>query len=149
MPDLDLLEGQKLRGSKMERWLDKYSDQTYSLLRIVAGFLFFCHGAQKILGLFGGADGDGGTVELASQAGVAGIIELIGGLAILLGIGTSWAAFVCSGLMAFAYFIAHQPRGVLPIQNRGELAALYAFLFLYVACKGSGIWSLESFLRKR
>ena len=133
----------------MVRFLAKYSDQTYSLLRIVAGFLFSCHGAQKILGLFGGAGGEGGTVELASQAGVAGIIELIGGLAILLGIGTSWAAFLSSGLMAFAYFLAHQPRGPLPIQNRGELAALYAFLFLYIASKGSGVWSLESVLRER
>ena len=133
----------------MERFLGKYSDQTYAVLRIVAGFLFFCHGAQKILGLFGGAGGEGGTVELMSQSGVAGIIELIGGLAILLGIGTSWAAFLCSGLMAFAYFLAHQPRGPLPIQNRGELAALYSFLFLYMAAKGSGIWSLDSILRKR
>ena len=133
----------------MKKFLGKYSDQTYAMLRIVAGFLFLCHGAQKILGLLGGADGDGGTVELASRAGVAGIIELIGGLAILLGIGTSWAAFLCSGLMAFAYFLVHQPQGFLPIQNRGELAALYAFLFLYIASKGSGIWSLESVLRKR
>jgi len=133
----------------MKRFLGKYSDQTYAMLRIVAGFLFLCHGAQKILGLLGGADGDGGTVELVSRGGVAGIIELVGGLAILLGIGTSWAAFLASGLMAFAYFIAHQPRGPLPIQNRGELAALYAFLFLYIASKGSGIWSLESVLRKR
>jgi len=133
----------------MKRFLGRYSDQTYAMLRIVAGFLFLCHGAQKILGLLGGADGDGGTVELVSRPGVAGIIELVGGLAILLGIGTSWAAFLASGLMAFAYFIAHQPRGPLPIQNRGELAALYAFLFLYIASKGSGIWSLESVLRKR
>ena len=133
----------------MKKFLGKYSDQTYAMLRIVAGFLFLCHGAQKILGLLGGADGDGGTVELASRAGVAGIIELIGGLAILRGIGTSWAAFLCSGLMAFAYFLVHQPQGFLPIQNRGELAALYAFLFLYIASKGSGIWSLESVLRKR
>ena len=133
----------------MKRFFGKYSDQTYAMLRIVAGFLFLCHGAQKILGLLGGADGDGGTVELVSRGGVAGIIELVGGLAILLGIGTSWAAFLSSGLMAFAYFLAHQPRGPLPIQNRGELAALYAFLFLYIASKGSGIWSLESVLRKR
>lgn len=133
----------------MKRFLGKYSDQTYAMLRIVAGFLFLCHGAQKILGLLGGADGDGGTVELVSRRGVAGIIELVGGLAILLGIGTSWAAFLASGLMAFAYFLVHQPQGSLPIQNRGELAALYAFLFLYIASKGSGIWSLESVLRKR
>jgi len=133
----------------MKRFLGKYSDQTYAMLRIVAGFLFLCHGAQKILGLLGGADGEGGTVELVSRGGVAGIIELVGGLAILLGIGTSWAAFLASGLMAFAYFLVHQPQGSLPIQNRGELAVLYAFLFLYISSKGSGIWSLESVLRKR
>jgi putative oxidoreductase len=133
----------------MERFLGKFSDQTYALLRIVAGFLFLCHGAQKILGLLGGADGDGGTVDLVSRGGVSGIIELVGGLAILLGIGTSWAAFLASGRMAFAYFLVQQPRGSLPIQNRGELAALYAFLFLYFASKGSGIWSLDSVLRKR
>ena len=115
----------------------------------MAGFLFLWHGAQKILGLLGGMDGDGGTVELVSRGGVSGIIELVGGLAILLGIGTSWAAFLASGLMAFAYFLVHQPQGSLPIQNRGELAALYAFLFLYIASKGPGIWSLESVLRKR
>ena len=133
----------------MKRFLGKYSDQTYALLRIVAGFLFLCHGAQKILGLLGGMDGDGGTVELVSRGGVSGIIELVGGLAILLGIGTSWAAFLASGLMAFAYFLVHQPQGSLPLQNRGELAVLYAFLFLYIASKGSGIWSLESVLRKQ
>ena len=133
----------------MRRFLGKYSDQTYAMLRIVAGFLFLCHGAQKILGLLGGAHGDGGTVELVSRGGVSGIIELVGGLAILLGVGTSWAAFLASGLMAFAYFLVHQPQGSLPIQNRGELAVLYAFLFLYIASKGSGIWSLESVLRKR
>ena len=133
----------------MKRFLGIYSDQTYALLRIVAGFLFLCHGARKILGLLGGMDGDGGTVELVSRGGVSGIIELVGGLAILLGIGTSWAAFLASGLMAFAYFLVHQPQGSLPIQNRGELAVLYAFLFLYIASKGSGIWSLESVLRKQ
>ena len=133
----------------MKRFFGKYSDQTYAMLRIVAGFLFLCHGAQKILGLLGGMDGDGGTVELVSRGGVSGIIELVGGLAILLGIGTSWAAFLASGLMAFAYFLVHQPQGSLPIQNRGELAVLYAFLFLYIASKGSGIWSLESVLRKQ
>ena len=133
----------------MKNILGRYSDQTYAMLRIVAGFLFLCHGAQKILGLLGGVDGDGATVGLVSRGGVSGTIELVGGLAILLGIGTSWAAFLASGLMAFAYFLVHQPQGLLPIQNRGELAALYAFLFLYIASKGSGIWSLESVLRKR
>ena len=83
----------------MERFLGRYSEQAYSVLRIVAGFLFACHGAQKVLGLLGGADGDGGTVDLVSRAGVAGLIELIGGLLIMVGYLTSWAAlYFPSGL---------------------------------------------------
>lgn len=126
----------------MNKVMSKYEEQTYALMRIVTGFLFACHGAQKILGLLGGVDGKGGTANLASQYGVAGIIELLGGLAIALGIFTGIAAFVSSGLMAVAYFMAHQGHGVLPIQNRGELAALYAFVLLFIAARGSGIWSL-------
>jgi putative oxidoreductase len=113
-------------------------------MRIVVGFLFLCHGAQKILGLLGGVDGEGATTPLFSQYGVAGLIELVGGLAIALGVFTGWAAFLSSGLMAVGYFLAHQPAGALPIQNRGELAAVYAFLFLYIAARGAGAWSLGS-----
>lgn len=126
----------------MEKILKKYQEQTYALMRIVVGFLFLCHGAQKILGLLGGVDGEGGTAALLSKYGVAGLIELIGGLAICLGIFTGWAAFLSSGLMAVAYFMAHQPGGALPILNRGELAAVYAFVFLYIAARGPGIWSI-------
>lgn len=126
----------------MKKFLGKYQDQTYALMRIVVGFLFLCHGAQKLLGLLGGIDGEGGTVALLSKGGVAGAIELIAGLAIMLGVVTRWAAFLSSGLMAVAYFMAHQPSGALPIQNRGELAAVYAFVFLFIASRGSGIWSL-------
>ena len=133
----------------MEKLLGKYTDETYALLRIVAGFLFACHGAQKILGLLGGTDGEGGTVAIASQMGLAGLIELIGGLAIMVGLFSGWAAFLSSGLMAVGYFMAHQPKGALPIQNHGELAALYAFLFLFIAARGSGKWSLGSLLGKK
>jgi putative oxidoreductase len=126
----------------MKKFLGKYQDQTYALMRIVVGFLFLCHGAQKLLGLLGGIDGEGGTVALLSKGGVAGAIELIAGLAVMLGVVTRWAAFLSSGLMAVAYFMAHQPSGALPIQNRGELAAIYAFVFLFIASRGSGIWSL-------
>lgn len=132
----------------MDKVLGKYQEQTYALMRIVAGFLFSCHGAQKILGLLGGVDGQGGTAELFSQYGLAGIIELFGGIAIAFGIFTGWAAFLASGLMAVGYFIAHQPAGALPIHNRGELAAVYAFLFLFIAARGSGIWSLGSRFKK-
>lgn len=132
----------------MEKILGKYQEQIYALMRIVVGFLFLCHGAQKILGLLGGVDGEGGTVSLASQYGVAGLIELVGGLAIALGVFTGWAAFLSSGLMAVAYFMAHQPSGALPIHNKGELAALYAFVLLFIAARGSGVWALGSKFKK-
>jgi putative oxidoreductase len=127
----------------MERVLGRYSEVAYALLRIVAGFLFACHGAQKILGLFGGVDDAGGTASFG-LIWVAGIIELVGGLLIATGFQAATAAFLCSGQMAVAYFMAHQGRALLPIQNEGELAALYSFVFLFIATRGSGIWSLGS-----
>jgi len=117
--------------------------RVYALLRIVAAFLFLCHGAQKLLGVLGG-----NQAQLMSLMGLAGVIELVGGLLIMLGLFTGYAAFVCSGLMAVAYFMAHAPQGFWPIQNKGELAAVYAFLFLYIAVKGSGIWSIDAVRRK-
>jgi putative oxidoreductase len=131
----------------MQEFLSKFSNQTYALVRIVSGVLFAFHGAQKVLGLFGGVAGTSGApAPLISIMGLAGIIELVGGLLIAVGLLTSWAAFISSGQMAVAYFMAHQPDGTWPIENNGELAAIYAFVFLYVAAKGAGIWSLE---RKR
>ena len=127
----------------MQSILSKYSNETYALVRIVSGFLFAFHGAQKVLGLFGGAGGSGAAAPLVSLMGLAGIVELVGGLLIAVGLLTSWAAFISSGQMAVAYFMAHQPDGLWPIQNRGELAAVYAFLFLFIAAKGAGIWSLD------
>lgn len=127
----------------MHKILGRFAEPFYALLRIVAGFLFACHGAQKLLGAFGGQQ-----VELASQMGLAGIIELGGGILIAVGLLASWAAFFASGEMAVAYFTAHAPQGTWPIQNHGELAALYAFLFLYVAARGAGSWSVASKLRK-
>ena len=123
--------------------LGRFVEPAYALLRIVAGFLFTCHGAQKLFGAFGGAGGSGGTVPLASLPGLAGLIELVAGLLILVGLFASLAAFIASGEMAVAYFMAHQPNGTLPIENGGETAALYAFIFLYIAARGSGIWSLD------
>lgn len=124
----------------MKKFIGRFESYAYAILRIVVGFLLACHGAQKLFGVLGG-----NQVELASQFGVAGIIEFFGGLLILIGLFTSWAAFLCSGLMAVAYFIAHHGEGgYLPIQNGGELATVYAFLFLYMACKGGGIWSVDS-----
>src|SRR5262245_42688334 len=130
----------------MERILGRYAEPAYALLRIVSGFLFSFHGAQKLLGAFGGAGGSGQGVPLFSLIGVAGLIELVGGLLILVGLFASWAAFIASGEMAVAYFMAHQPKGTWPIQNQGETAALYAFIFLLIAARGAGIWSLDNAL---
>jgi putative oxidoreductase len=124
----------------MERTLGKFAPHLYVLLRIIAGLLFACHGAQKLFGLFGGAGGQtGAAVPLVSLMGLAGVIELVGGLLIAFGILTSYAAFVASGQMAVAYFMQHFPRGFWPIRNEGELAVVYCFLFLYMAANGARI----------
>ena len=112
-----------------------------SILRIVAGFLFIVHGTQK---LFGYPEGmPGGPVDLMTRAGVAGMIETVGGTLLLFGLLTRPIAFLLSGEMAFAYFTAHMPRGGLPIQNGGELSVLYCFVFLYNAARGAGIWGVD------
>lgn len=121
----------------MERFLAKYSDYLYAILRIIAGLLFTCHGAQKVFGALGGH-----AAPLLSRTGAAGVIELVAGILIAVGLFTSYAAFLSSGEMAFAYFIQHAPQGFWPIQNRGELAILFCFIFLYVASRGTVRWGL-------
>lgn len=101
------------------------------------------HGTQK---MFGWPPSDKAT-ELAGLVLAAAIIELVGGFLIMIGFFASIAAFISSGTMAVAYFMAHQPKGALPIMNGGELAAVYAFAFLYIAAKGSGLWSVDSLIR--
>ncbi|MBC3540143.1 DoxX family protein [Rufibacter sediminis] len=123
----------------MDRVLGRYAPQLYALLRIVAGLMFAMHGTQKLFGW----PGDKDPMPLAGLMGVAGIIELVAGLLIAFGLFTGWAAFIASGLMAVAYFMAHAGQGALPILNQGELAVLYCFLFLYIAAQGSGIWSID------
>ncbi|MEO7133544.1 MAG: DoxX family protein [Vicinamibacterales bacterium] len=123
----------------MQKWLGPYSPYLYALLRTVAGLAFAQHGAQKLFGLLGGT-----AVELTSQRGVAGVIEFVGGFLIAIGLFTSPVAFLASGEMAVAYFQAHVPRGFWPIQNGGELAVLYCFIFLYFAAVGSGKLSIDS-----
>ena len=122
----------------MERVLGRFSPQLYALMRIVVGLLFACHGAQKLFGLFGGQH-----MPLASQMGLAGIIEFVGGLLIAIGFLTGTAAFIASGEMAYAYFTVHYPRGGVPLQNAGEPAALYCFVFLYIAARGAGTWGVD------
>lgn len=129
----------------VRRFLSRYQDFTLPLLRIVTGALFMQHGMQKLFGWFGGfARTPGATAPLFSLMGVAGLLEVVGGLAIVVGAFTQVVAFVLSGMMAVAYFMAHAPRGFWPTQNDGELAALYAFVFLYLATAGGGRWSLDS-----
>jgi len=113
------------------------TDVAYLAMRVIIGLAFAEHGAQKLFGLLGGR-----PVPLASLFGVAGVIELFGGLLIAFGIMTTWAALVASGEMAVAYFHAHAPQGFWPIQNRGELAVLYCFVFLYLASRGGGRWKI-------
>jgi putative oxidoreductase len=120
-----------------------------SLLRVVAGFTFSLHGMQKLLGLFGGLNGKGATVPLASLLGFAGSLELIGGLLLILGLFTSPVAFILCGEMAVAYFKAHLPHGFFPLLNHGELAVLYCFVFLYLCVAGAGPLSLDSLIRKK
>jgi putative oxidoreductase len=113
-------------------------------LRIILGFLLIPHGLQKLFGLLGGKQ-----VELVSLLGLAGVIELFGGILILVGLFTRPVAFVVSGFAAAAYFIAHSPQGFWPILNRGELAVVYCFVYLYLSAAGGGEWSLDRLLRSR
>jgi len=124
------------------QFLKRFSDQLYSLMRLVAGLLFACHGAQKLFGVLGSPQ----LVHIPLML-VAGIIEFFGGLLIALGAFTAIAAFIASGEMATAYFLQHAPHGLWPIKNHGELAVLLCFVFLYIASRGDGAWSVRSLLK--
>ena len=130
----------------MRSSIDPWTPRLLSVLRIVVGFLFVAHGTQKWLGF---PVPRGSETTLLSLSGAAGVLEFAGGALLLVGLFTRPVAFVLSGLMAFAYFIAHAPAGFWPIVNRGELAVLYSFLFLYLAAAGGGPWSLDRWLRRR
>lgn len=120
------------------RFLARYTDIFYALFRIIFGLLFASHGAQKLFGMFGGQK------MTAGLPFIAGWIELITGLMIALGLLTGFAAFLASGTMAAAYFIAHASGGFWPLVNHGETAVLYCFAFLYMAARGSGPLSIDS-----
>ena len=127
----------------MERLLGPYSPYLYAVLRIVVGFLFVCHGAQKLFGILGGLGASGESAPLLSLMGFAGLIEFFGGLLIMVGWLTGYVAFIASGEMAAAYFMGHYPRGFWPILNNGEPAVLFCFIFLYMASQGAGVWSID------
>lgn len=124
--------------------MTQFRNISLNLLRAVSGFLLLQHGLQKIFGLLGRD-----AVPLMSLGGVAGTLECLGGIALIVGLGTRPVAFILSGLLAFAYFIGHASDGFWPIQNRGELAALYSFLFLFLSANGGGDFSIDGWLRRR
>ena len=124
----------------MATFIKPYESQTYALMRIVVGLLFLCHGSQKLFGF-------PGTLPAGVPSFViygAGPIELIGGVLIMIGLFTRWAAFICSGEMAVAYWIAHGTKALLPIVNGGERAVIYCFVFLFIAAQGAGLWSVDA-----
>ncbi len=118
--------------------LSRIEGPSYALLRIVSGLLFIFHGLQKVFGMYGGK-----VMPALSQPWLAGVIELTAGVLIMIGLFTSIAAVLASGEMAAAYFIAHAPKAFWPVENGGELAVLYCFIFLFIAARGSGIWSVD------
>lgn len=119
-------------------FLDKYQEETYALLRIVSGFLFIWHGTQKLINFPAEF-----PYPLNPLMYAAGTIEMIGGALVMIGLFTRPAAFICSGTMAAAYWMAHGMNHLFPILNGGELAALFCFAFLFIAARGPGIWSLD------
>lgn len=120
-----------------------------SVMRMIVGFLFVEHGAQKILGVFGGMGGNGSTAQFLSLLWVAGILELAGGTLIFLGLFTVPVAFVLCGEMAYAYFRVHAHGSFWPLVNHGELAVLYCFVFLFLCTSGSGPLSLDAIVRHK
>jgi len=135
----------------MDGFLGRYSTYIYALLRIVTGFLFLWHGSQKLFGYPPRQMPPGAPPAaegLDALTAVGGTIELVGGFLIMIGLFTGFSAFIASGMVAVAYFMYHfKVDAFLPIVNKGELAALYCFVFLYIASRGSGVWSVESIFK--
>jgi putative oxidoreductase len=127
----------------------KFVPITYFLLRVVSGLLFFQAGSMIVLGWFGGMPGaPGSSAPLVSQIGIGGVLELLGGILIMLGLLTRPVAFILSGEMAVAYWQFHAPNGAWPILNHGEPAVLLCFIFLYMAARGGGEWSLDALIKR-
>lgn len=126
------------------KFISKYESQAYAILRIVAGFLYLWHGSMKLFDF--PSSGHGMPLYIIIFGGG---VEFFGGLMIMTGLWTRWAAFFSSGEMAYAYWFAHGTHAVLPILNHGELAMLYCFLFLFIMTRGSGIFSIDDLLERR
>jgi len=127
----------------MERFLGRYEPYFYALLRIVSGLLFMLHGTQKLFAF------PPSPVPIPSEGFImfAGVLELVFGLLIMIGLFAGYAGFLASGMMAIAYFMAHQPQGALPTSNGGDPAVLFCFIFFYIAARGSGVLSVDAALR--
>lgn len=124
----------------MAAFMSFFNRQAYALMRIVSGFLFLWHGSQKLFDF--PIPAHQGTPAFITY--VAGPIELIGGALVMIGLFTRWAAFISSGEMAVAYWMAHGTKALFPIQNGGDLAALFCFVFLFISTQGCGLWSLDA-----
>ena len=131
----------------VSRW-ETQSPRLLGLLRLVTAFLFVQFGTAKLLGLPAPIMPDGSTAQLMSQAGIAGLLEIVGGGLLFLGLFTRPVAFILSGEMAFAYFIGHAPQGFWPVLNQGTPAILFCFLFLYFSAAGPGAFAVSNLLRR-
>ena len=120
-------------------------DVTHALLRAVSGLMFWQHGAQKVFGWLGGQQ----VPDLASLPSIAGILEVVGGILIIIGLFTRPVAFILSGEMAVAYFMVHAPQGLWPAMNQGEAAVLFCFIFLFFTAHGGGRYSIDGLMRRR
>lgn len=129
----------------MTSFMSSFNSHCYALMRIVAGFLFLWHGAQKLFGIPVPVPGE----VPAFITYIAGPIELIGGILVMIGLFTRQAAFLASGLMAAAYWMGHGTKALLPLLNQGELAVLYCFVFLFISTQGGGMWSIDAVLGNR
>jgi putative oxidoreductase len=127
--------------SSLSQTASAWAPRVLSILRIAAGLLILQHGTTKILG-FPATEMSG--ISVATMPGMAGVIELVGGILVVIGLFTRPAAFILSGMTAVAYWMVHAPQGFYPLLNGGELAALYSFVFLYIACAGGGVWSIDA-----
>ena len=124
--------------------LNRFVDPFYCVTRLIVGLMFASHGGQLVLGMFGGMPG---SDKMMMQVG--GWIQLVGGLLIAFGFLTRLAAFICSGTMAVAYFMAHAPRSFFPITSKGELAVFYCWFFFFVVFYGPGRWSIDALFKKK
>lgn len=129
-------------------FLDRFSPQLLSALRIMSALLFMAHGTAKLLN-FPATEMFAQAPEMFSLMWFAGVIELIGGALLAIGLFTRPVAFLCSGQMAFAYFIGHASQATWPVQNGGDAAILYCFVFLYIAAAGPGPWSVDAMIGKK